>query len=254
MAVGYTSGDPNKVNRAGDTMTGPLTLPGPPADDDQAATKAYVDGMSSNGGGGGEGVPSGTVVAETSYGQSATAGVATTYSRGDHTHGTPAALTLSGLGGQQRLIVRRAYVTSGDYQPAVNANFTPIPGLSIAIPAEVGDYVELAIMAMIKPGNSDNFYDGVVLVDGLAVRYASNGTGTPPDEGWPALYPSPGSFRTTGAIFSVLVEAGDLDDGDLVFGIASKGAGSGIGDPRIFANASYPFAWRVINHRSVLLS
>ncbi|MCX5365970.1 hypothetical protein OG864_45550 [Streptomyces sp. NBC_00124] len=38
----------------------------------------------------GGGTPSGTVVAETSYGQAATAGSASAYARGDHTHGTPA--------------------------------------------------------------------------------------------------------------------------------------------------------------------
>ena len=41
--------------------------------------------------GGGGGAPSATVVSETAYGQSATAGAATTFARGDHTHGTPAA-------------------------------------------------------------------------------------------------------------------------------------------------------------------
>jgi hypothetical protein len=35
------------------------------------------------------GTPADTVVSETSYGQSPSAGVATTFSRGDHTHGTP---------------------------------------------------------------------------------------------------------------------------------------------------------------------
>jgi hypothetical protein len=35
-------------------------------------------------------VPSGTVVSGTTFGQAAAAGAATTYSRGDHTHGTPA--------------------------------------------------------------------------------------------------------------------------------------------------------------------
>jgi len=39
--------------------------------------------------GGGGGTPSDTVTAETSFGQSSAAGSATTYSRGDHTHGTP---------------------------------------------------------------------------------------------------------------------------------------------------------------------
>lgn len=38
--LGYTP-----VNKAGDTMTGPLTLPGDPTDNLQAATKGYVDAM-----------------------------------------------------------------------------------------------------------------------------------------------------------------------------------------------------------------
>jgi hypothetical protein len=41
------------------------------------------------GGGGGTGTPSATVVTETAFGQSAAAGGATSYARGDHTHGTP---------------------------------------------------------------------------------------------------------------------------------------------------------------------
>lgn len=47
----------------------------------------------------GGGTPSGTVVTETAFGQSATAGAATPYSRGDHTHGTPAAPTVPGPSG-----------------------------------------------------------------------------------------------------------------------------------------------------------
>jgi hypothetical protein len=43
---------------------------------------------------GGGGTPSGTVVSETAFGQAAAAGAATAYSRGDHTHGTPAAPTV----------------------------------------------------------------------------------------------------------------------------------------------------------------
>lgn len=38
-----------KVNKTGDTMTGPLVLPGDPTEDNQAATKGYVD---KHGGGG----------------------------------------------------------------------------------------------------------------------------------------------------------------------------------------------------------
>jgi hypothetical protein len=39
---------------------------------------------------GGAGVPSDTVQSETNFGQSASPGTSSTYSRGDHTHGTPA--------------------------------------------------------------------------------------------------------------------------------------------------------------------
>lgn len=42
-AVGYTSGDPRKVDVAGDTMTGDLVLPGDPNAALEAATKQYVD-------------------------------------------------------------------------------------------------------------------------------------------------------------------------------------------------------------------
>lgn len=51
-AVGYTGGDPNKVDVAGDTMTGPLVLPGDPVSSLQAATMNYVDTHSGGGGGG----------------------------------------------------------------------------------------------------------------------------------------------------------------------------------------------------------
>lgn len=43
MAVGYTGGDPNKVAKAGDTMTGLLLLSGDPVTPLGAATKQYVD-------------------------------------------------------------------------------------------------------------------------------------------------------------------------------------------------------------------
>lgn len=51
------------------------------------------------GDGSGGGTPSSSVAAETSYGQASGAGVASTYSRGDHTHGTPAAPTVGTTAG-----------------------------------------------------------------------------------------------------------------------------------------------------------
>jgi hypothetical protein len=70
---------------AGGEMTGPLVLD----DGSPAASEQWVLDNGGGGGGGG-GTPSGTVVAETAYGQAASAGAASTYSRGDHTHGSPA--------------------------------------------------------------------------------------------------------------------------------------------------------------------
>src|SRR6185369_4662686 len=59
------------------------------AADNPGANRVDVT-VTASGGGGGSGTPSTTVVSETSYGQAAVAGSAITYSRGDHTHGSPA--------------------------------------------------------------------------------------------------------------------------------------------------------------------
>jgi hypothetical protein len=48
-----------------------------------------MGGFSTPSGGGAGGVPSNTVVNETTFGQASNAGAAAPYSRGDHTHGTP---------------------------------------------------------------------------------------------------------------------------------------------------------------------
>lgn len=81
-ATGYTGGDPTKVSKTGDTMTGALVLPGDPTTPLQAADKAYVDGHSGNTS------PAATVTDETGYGVTPTVGVDTTFAREDHTHGT----------------------------------------------------------------------------------------------------------------------------------------------------------------------
>jgi hypothetical protein len=51
-----------------------------------------------SGGGGGGGTAASSVVAETTFGAASAVGVATTYARGDHTHGTPAAPTAASVG------------------------------------------------------------------------------------------------------------------------------------------------------------
>lgn len=52
--------------------------------------------VNASGGGGGGGTPASSVVSEQSYGQSPAVGTSSDYARGDHTHGTPPALTPAG--------------------------------------------------------------------------------------------------------------------------------------------------------------
>lgn len=48
-ATGYVGGDPTKVSKTGDTMTGALVLPGDPVSPLQAADKSYADALVSGG-------------------------------------------------------------------------------------------------------------------------------------------------------------------------------------------------------------
>lgn len=75
------------------------------------------------GGGGGGGTPSGTVVAETGYGQAAVVGAASAYSRGDHSHGTPA------LGTSGTTAAAGDHTHAGVYQP-LDSDLTTIAGLT----------------------------------------------------------------------------------------------------------------------------
>lgn len=66
--------------------------------DGTAALYALVNHTHEGGGGGGGPSASSSVVASTSFAQTSAVGVATTYSRGDHRHGTPAAPTAASVG------------------------------------------------------------------------------------------------------------------------------------------------------------
>lgn len=90
-------------------------------------TVAAGDDDRFSGGGGGGPSPSGTVAASTGFGQSSAAGTATTYSRGDHAHGTPATPTKStvGLGSVDN--------TSDASKPVSTATGTAIGTVSTAL-------------------------------------------------------------------------------------------------------------------------
>lgn len=352
-AVGYTSGDPRKVDVAGDTMTGDLTLPGDPDQPLEAATKQYVD---ASGGGGGGGTPSNTVAAETSYGQASSAGAATAYSRGDHTHGTPALAgvapsTTLGIGqsaavgvaavparadhvhptagsatpsasavgdsaaegvavgfaradhrhGREQfgsvtaatafgesaangsaaavarsdhshgtpalgttgstaapgnhthtVAVRRGYVTGGNTTiPDTGGVWEAIPGFELALPAAVGDYVDLSATFLYQP--NAGFLDAAVIVGSTLVRFASSDAGTPAVEGDPGLYPLPATYRTTGGGGWGFQVTPDEQDGAVVRFVLAGMRSGGTGGT-VFSSAAFPFRWHAINHGPAALA
>lgn len=183
---------------------------------------------------------SGSVVTETSFGQASTAGVAATYSKGDHTHGTPAAPAGS------TLVVRKSRITSGDILLNLGAGaWNQLVTLTLAIPAAIGDYVQLeAPLFMTQSGNS--FLDLAVVVAGVAARYASTDTNTPAVEGLPSLYKDPNAFRTSIGPWGFVVTAGDLDGGNVNFSVWMKGTTG-----TLYASASYPFQWQCKNFGAV---
>lgn len=74
---------------------------------------------------GGAGTPSDSVVTETTHGQSASAGASPEYSRGDHTHGTPAAEG-GGSGGDDHKLFTGATVDAA--VQAIEDYYTANPG------------------------------------------------------------------------------------------------------------------------------
>lgn len=141
----------------------------------------------------------------------------------------------------------RAHVTSGDIVMTTDASWTIVPGLSLALPAVVGDDVELVMSCMVSNGpGADNFYDLAVISGGAIRRVSSSGSVTPAIEGDPSMYPDTDiNFRGTTSLLSFTVTADDLDSGNVTFGILHKGPGGGT--PKIYASTAYPFRWRARN-------
>lgn len=100
-----------------------------------------------------------------------------------------------------------------------------------------------------EPTPGQAVFDNLDVTAQMIARRSSTGTssGTAAGEGDPALYAAPGTYRTSGALFSFVAGANDLDTGNVRFTILSKGAGG----QKIFASTNYPFRWRAINYGAV---
>jgi len=141
------------------------------------------------------------------------------------------------------LKVRKNRITSGDLPLNLGSgSWNQLVTLTLAIPAAIGDYVELeAPLFMTQSGNA--FLDLAVVVSAAAVRYASTDTNTPAVEGLPALYKDPNAFRTSMGPWGFVVVSGDLDSGSVNFGVFMKGTTG-----TLYASTSYPFLWSCKNY------
>jgi hypothetical protein len=143
-------------------------------------------------------------------------------------------------------IVRQAYITTGNVNPLPNtaAAWAALAGFEIQIPAVVGDYVDLSLVAMrhVGGGAANVMLDAAVRVGSSNVRYLSTGSATPPTEGDPGWYSATNIVGRAGARGFTVV-SGDLDAGNVRFVVAVKANGTGI----LYASTDYPFYWRATN-------
>lgn len=242
-AIGYasTTGDTRKVNKAGDTLTGDLVLSDDSPDTAHSATsKAYVLAQVA---GAGTGVASDTVIAGTSFGQASTAGVAATYSRGDHAHGTPT----SGGGTSIRTASVRITDDSLAGLPAA-ASWTIVQTsagtqLKASIAASAGDRIRVCGNFMFVGAH---FLDWVILDNAGAIAlYATTGTITAPIEGNPTMYPSR-SFGPLASPDMFTVASGHINTGLITVALAHQGASTGSSNI-VYAHGTYPWRLRLEN-------
>lgn len=144
----------------------------------------------------------------------------------------------------RRLVVRQAWINSGDINPLPNtaSAWAPLTGFELAIPAAVGDYVDIAVSAL-RQGNANSLIDIGVLVGSSIVRYLASGSSTPGFEGDPSWYlPSGGLIGHPGER-GFTIASGDRDGSNVRFAVVVKSNGTGT----LFASNNYPFYWRARN-------
>lgn len=147
--------------------------------------------------------------------------------------------------GGATLTVESGYVTTGNITATnVGSTWTQVGSLAFSVAAAVGDHV-MFVPTMMVNSASNTHYDVAVKVAGSFVRFASTGTDTAATEGDPGLYHDPQTYRTGGGgVMNLVVEAGDLDGGNVTFAVVFKGAGT---TRIVYASTDFPFRWRAVN-------
>lgn len=148
-----------------------------------------------------------------------------------------------------RLIVRQAYITSGNATlPDTSGAWQILTGFQLSIPASVGDYVELGAHGM-RNNTETGFLDIAVVSGSTIVRYLATGTSSPAVEGDPGWYPTGPSapFPNQAAPRGFAVTEADLNAGNVTFAVVVKAAGAGT----LYASSDFPWYWQAKNHGPV---
>jgi hypothetical protein len=140
--------------------------------------------------------------------------------------------------------IRQAYITSGNIQLSVGTNtWAPLSGgPTLAIPAAVGDWVELDA-SILRQANANILLDIGVVVGGSVVRFLQTGTSTPPGEGDTGLYLS--ALPNRSGLRGFTATSGDISSGNVTFCVAirnTSGASS-----LLLASTDNPFHWMARN-------
>lgn len=190
--------------------------------------------------------PANTVEEEIVFGQASSAGTAGTYSRGDHTHGTPPAPS----GGSSTDRTAKIRVIDQDLSlglPAA-ASYAVVhtsggTALKCPIAAAAGDRIEIHERFMRK---GSHFLDLAVVNPAEAILYyLTSETAVAPPEGDPALYPSPAFQYATGAT-EFEVQPGYLNAGMVTVALVHQGPAAGNAN-LVYAHPTYPFRLRLKN-------
>jgi hypothetical protein len=118
--------------------------------------------------------------------------------------------------------------------------------LARSIPAAVGDRIWWSVSFM-RTGGVVFLDVGIKAAAGGISRYASSGTGTPSEEGYPPLYPQSSTFPGVLGMRQFIVQEGEVDgDGNATIALAYKGPADGA-TQKIYAGSGYQLDWFLAN-------
>jgi hypothetical protein len=125
--------------------------------------------------GGGGGTPSGTVVTEEGYGQASTAGSASAYSRGDHTHGSPSLTTTAPTA---TLAIGTSAALGSATLPALADHVHPVSAAAAPTNSAVTDSAATGNATTFAASNHVHGREGFGAVTALNAFGVASGTGS----------------------------------------------------------------------------